>query len=147
MGTYPPKLCLDVFTNFLNLWDFQVFHNLLPHPVFHLPPCSDQDREPEYPQQFFQVGEKAKEGLNSNTQYRQRWKHAIIFKIQIEISISLKMCPNLMAYFRGVVAHLPRIKIQNIKPTEGSYHHLKGFWDWSIYNWSKTLLVLSTWVE
>ena len=40
-------------------------------------------------------------------------------------------------------------KIQNIKPTEGGYHHLEGLWDRSIYKWSRALLLLvsSTWVE
>ena len=68
-------------------------------------------------------------------------------RLVVKISISLKMCPNFMAWFGEVVAHLPRLKIQNIKPTEGGYHHLEGLWDWSIYNWFRTLLVLSTWVE
>ena len=48
---------------------------------------------------------------------------------------------------KGVIAHLPRHKTHNIKPTDGGYNHLEGFWDWSIYSWSKALLVLSTWVE
>ena len=38
-------------------------------------------------------------------------------------------------------------KIQNIKPTEGAYHHPEGLWDWSIYKWSRVRLVSSTWVE
>ena len=68
-------------------------------------------------------------------------------RLVVKILISLKMCPNFMAWCGGVVAHLPRLKIQNIKPTEGDYHHLKGLWDWYIYMWSRALLVSSTWVE
>ena len=64
-----------------------------------------------------------------------------------KISMCLKMCSNFKACLRWVVVHLPRHKSQNIKPTEGGYHHLEGLWDWFIYNWSKALLVLSTWVE
>ena len=44
-----------------------------------------------------------------------------------EISTCLKMCQNFRACFRGVVAHLSRHKLHNIKPTEGGYHHLVGF--------------------
>ena len=65
----------------------------------------------------------------------------------VKISISLKMCPSFIALFGGLVTHLPRHEIQNIKPTEGYYHHLEGLWDWSIYMWSRALLVSSTWVE
>ena len=68
-------------------------------------------------------------------------------RLAVKISISLKMCLNFMAWFVGVVAHLPRLKMQNIKPTEGDYHPLEGLWDWSIYMWSRALLVSSTWVE
>ena len=68
-------------------------------------------------------------------------------RLVVKISIRVKMCPNFMALFGGLVAHLPRHEIQNIKPTEGGYHHLEGLWDGSIYKWSRALLVSSTWVE
>ena len=50
-------------------------------------------------------------------------------RLVVKISISLKMCPNFMAWFGGEVAHLLNLKIQNIKPTEGGYHHLEGLLD------------------
>ena len=46
-------------------------------------------------------------------------------RLVVKISRSLKMCPNFMAWFGGEVAHLLNLKIQNIKPTEGGYHHLE----------------------
>ena len=57
------------------------------------------------------------------------------------------MCPNFMACFREMVARLPRHTAQNIKITEGAYHHPEGLWYSSIYTWSNSLLVTSTWVE
>ena len=64
-----------------------------------------------------------------------------------KISISLEMGINFMTWFRGVFYHLPRHKAQNIKRTEGGYHQPEGLWDSSIYTWSNSLLVTSTWVE
>ena len=46
-------------------------------------------------------------------------------RLVVKIPISLKMCPNFMAWFGGEVAHLLNLKIQNIKPTDGGYHHLE----------------------
>ena len=50
-----------------------------------------------------------------------------------KISISPKMGVNLMAWFREVVYHLPRLKIYETKPDYVGIYHVKGIWDWSIY--------------
>ena len=101
----------------------EAFLGLLPRQII----CAENMRAP------FHGQNKAEE------EYRMR--------LPVKISISLKMCPNFMAWFGGVVAHLPRLKMQNIKPTEGDYHPLEGLWDWSMYTWSNSLLVTSTWFE
>ena len=62
-------------------------------------------------------------------QYKLRLQHAKI----LEISISPKMGVNFMAWLRGVVYHLPRLKIHETKPNCVGIYHVKGIWDWSIY--------------
>ena len=54
-------------------------------------------------------------------------------RLVVKISISLKMCPNFMAWFGGVVAHLSRLKIHNIKPMDHGSYHIKGFPDCFMY--------------
>ena len=86
----------------------------------------------------------AKEGLNSNKQYTLRLEHEKNCKISTEILMCLKMCQNFKAWLWGAVAHSPRRKIHNIKPTEGNYHHLEGLWDWSTYNRFRGMITMPT---
>ena len=58
-----------------------------------------------------------------------------------------KTCINFMAWFRGVVYHLPWHMIHNIKPTDQGSYHVKGFWDCPMYSWNRWVLEMSTWVE
>ena len=58
-----------------------------------------------------------------------------------------KTCINFMAWFRGVVYHLPWHMIHNIKPTDHGSYHVKGFWDCPMYSWNRWVLEMSTWVE
>ena len=53
------------------------------------------------------------------------------------------MCQNFKAWFRWVVAHLPRHKIHDIKSNLAGYHHLEGLWDWSTYNRFRGMITLS----
>ena len=62
----------------------------------------------------------------------------------LEISTRLKMCQNFKAWVRGIVAHLPKHKIHNIKYNLVGYHHLKGLWDWSTYNRFRSMITMST---
>ena len=41
---------------------------------------------------------------------------------------------KLQSMVMGVVAHLPRHKIHEIKSNLVGYHHLEGLCDWSTYN-------------
>ena len=52
-----------------------------------------------------------------------------------------------MAYFRGVVLHLPRVKMHNIKCFYVGFYHAKGFSDWCMYKENNYGLGSHTWDE
>ena len=140
---YPSKTCHKVFTHFWNYWYFGHFCHVatsvcIEYSGWH-PTCPSPSTE--------KVSREQPVTLS--------WSELGVGSMQPEVEAcqnvgnlnKSKMCPNFMAWFRGVLYHLPRHKTQNIKRTEGGSHHLEGLWDWSMYTWSNSLLVTSTWVE
>ena len=128
-------------THFLTHWDwcwsYGIFCMFPTHPVL-----STSLPWPSPPPEHFVENMQAP-FLDQNKAADQYRAMQQVVKI-LEISTRLKMCQNFKAWFRGIVAHLPKHKIYNTKSNLVGYHHLEGLWDCSTYNRFRGIITMPT---